>query len=80
MPVEDQTAVREWLAEFIEREGIEYDKLSQGQKFMLMHEIPCSIRCFRVGGPVDVRRGEPCPECGAVEPLLTSWEIIPLPV
>lgn len=27
-------------------------------------EHPCSIRCWRVGGSVDVPKGSPCPECG----------------
>jgi hypothetical protein len=77
---DDHTAARAWLAEFIERNGIKYEELSQSQKFLLMREIPCSIRCWRVGVSIPTRPGQPCDECGKVEPLKTSWEIIPLPV
>jgi hypothetical protein len=33
-----------------------------------LRSLPCSVRCWHVGGPVDVAPGEPCPECGTVEP------------
>jgi len=45
--------------------GIDWEALTHGQQFMVLKEVvPCSIRCSRVGGPVDVKLGEACPECG----------------
>jgi hypothetical protein len=77
---DDDLAAREWLARWLDRNHIKYDSLTQAQKFLLMREIPCSIRCWRVGGPVDVKPGEKCSECGHEEPKPTAWERIPLPV
>lgn len=55
---------REWLAAFIEAERIDYDALTLAEKALLASIVPCSIRCWRIGMPVDVRPGEKCPECG----------------
>jgi len=77
MPNED-FAAREWLGRWLERNHIDWDTLTKAQQFLLTREIPCSVRCWRVGGPVDVRAGDPCSECGKIEPKPTAWDVIPL--
>lgn len=77
---EDDLAARKWLGEWLDKNHIDWDTLSPAQRFLLTREIPCSIRCWRVGGPVTVKPGDPCSECGKVEPKPTFWEHIPLPV
>jgi len=79
MPDED-LAAREWLAKWLDRHGLVWDTLTKAQQFLLMSEIPCSIRCWRVGGSVDVKPGEVCDECGKTQPKLTFWEQLPFPV
>jgi hypothetical protein len=80
MPNDENLAAREWLQKFIEDNQIDYDALSPSQRFLLMREIPCNIRCWRVGGAVTTVGGEPCPECGSPVPKPTAWDKIPLPV
>jgi hypothetical protein len=63
-----------WLDGYLEANGIDWDKLTKGEQFKITMLVPCSIRCFRVGGAVDVKPGEECPECGKERPLLTVWE------
>lgn len=77
---QDDLAAREWLAKWLERQGIQWDNLTAAQQFLAAREIPCSIRCWRVGGPVDVKPGDVCPECGQEVPKPTCWEMIPLRV
>lgn len=76
----DQVEASKWLMVFLEKNAIDWTSLSQAQKFLLMREIPCPIRCWRVGGPVDVQPGEVCPECGSTVPKQTFWEKLPLKV
>lgn len=33
---------------------------------------PCSVRCWRVGAQVPTKPGEPCVECGRIEPGLAT--------
>lgn len=73
---EEQLAARKWLAEHLEREGIKWDSLSKAQQFQMVMQIPCHIRCFRCGEPVDVTPGEECPECGKPRPKLSQWDHI----
>jgi hypothetical protein len=80
MAENDQAAAQEWLAGWLERHHVVWDELSPAQRFLLAREIPCSVRCWRVGGPVDVKPGDKCSECGKLEPLPSFWEMIPLPV
>ena len=74
---ESDLPAREWLRGFLDHHGIKWDTLTKAQQFLMTREIPCTIRCWRVGGPVDVRPGEECSECGKPVPLKTSWELIP---
>jgi len=64
----------QWLAGYLEANNFDWDKLTKGEQFKVTMLVPCSIRCFRVGGPVDVKPGQACPECGHERPLLTVWE------
>lgn len=66
----------EWMADFCQTNGIAWQKLTKGQQFQLGMRIPCNIRCFRVGGPVDVEPGKPCPECGQRQPTKTRYDHI----
>jgi len=57
----------EWLAKYCVDNGIDPNKLSKAERFQLSMEIPCTVRCFRVGGYVNpMEVGEKCPECGRV--------------
>lgn len=64
----------EWVAGYLEANELDWDKLTNAEQFRVTMHVPCNIRCFRVGGAVGVKPGEPCPECGKPRPLLTSWE------
>lgn len=64
----------QWLDGYLEANGIDWEKLTKGERLKLTMHIPCNIRCWRVGGPVEVKPGESCPECGLERPLLTVWE------
>jgi len=41
--------------------------------FYLSRLVPCTIRCWRVGGPVTLSNDGVCPECGATWHT-TLWE------
>lgn len=56
----------EWVAELCEREGLDWEALTKAEQFQITMMVPCPIRCFRVGGPVDVEPGERCPGCGKI--------------
>ena len=68
----------EWVHKLCQEREIDWSKLTAGQRTQITMLVPCTIRCWRVGGPVDVRPGEDCSECGRHVELLTSWEKIPL--
>ena len=70
----------EWLDAHCKEQGIDWEKLTLGERFKVTMHIPCSIRCFRVGVPVPVAPGEKCDECGKYVPLQTSWEKLPLEI
>lgn len=76
----EQQAAKEWLAHLLEKHQIDWDKLTPAQRLMLTRHIPCFIRCWRVGGPVDVKPGEVCSECGQKQVVPTFWEKLPLGV
>lgn len=76
----DDLEAREWLGAWLERRGFDWEKLTPAERFLLTREIPCFIRCWRVGVAVDVKPGERCSECGKLCPKPTFWEKLPLPV
>jgi hypothetical protein len=64
-----------WVNDFCVNQGITWDKLTPGQQFSVLRAVPCTVRCARIGEPVEVAPGEDCPECGKPHPpLLTQWE------
>lgn len=62
----DPDQAQRWVADLCEREGLDWEKLTKGEQFRITVMVPCPIRCFQVGGPVDVEPGERCPECGKI--------------
>jgi hypothetical protein len=56
--------VGEFLKEKCQEFGVKWEDLTAGQRFQMAMLVPCTLRCFRVGGAVDVKLGEKCPECG----------------
>jgi hypothetical protein len=77
--------VEQWLGRFCDEHDLQWEALSKGQQFQLMMRVPCTIRCFRIGGAVDpMRVGDRCPECGRpheedpFEPK-TFWERLDSP-
>jgi len=57
----------EWIDEFCRDNGIDWLSLTDAERVQVARRVPCRIRCWRVGGPVDVSLGHRCPECGRVE-------------
>lgn len=66
-------SAEEWLEKYCDTNAIDWDKATPVERFKLTMQVPCHIRCFRVGCPVS-RRGEACPECGRKTTLPTVWE------
>ncbi len=66
------------LEEQLAKHGIDWNKLTPGERFQLTREIPCWLRCWRVGVAIPCKPGDVCPECGKTQDKLTSWEKIPL--
>jgi hypothetical protein len=66
----------EWVAAFCKEHDLDWSKLDISDRRAITRAIPCNIRCWRVGEPVETVRGEPCPECGTPVPKLTAWEKI----
>lgn len=64
----------EWVEGYLETNHIGWDTLTKGEQFQITMLVPCSIRCFRIGGAVAVEPGEECTSCGKPRPLLTVWE------
>ena len=74
MPTLPDEAAVAWLSKLVADRGLDWDKLTAGQQLSLTREIPCSIRCWRIGEPVTTTPGKPCPECGQMVPLPTAWD------
>lgn len=68
-----------WLTNYCLDHDIDWTKLSKAELFQLSMIVPCTIRCFRIGGSVEVSLGEKCPECGKVHnppPRVTKYDVI----
>lgn len=70
----DTRRAQEWLLALCKEHGVEWDGLDKSTQNGLVRSIPCNVRCWRVGGPVDTTPGEPCVECGRPVPVQTLWE------
>jgi hypothetical protein len=62
-----------WLEQYAIAKGIDLDALSPAEWFIIAMQVPCAIRCWRVGLSIDVPPNEPCPECGKVY-VYTKWD------
>jgi hypothetical protein len=51
-----------WLDAFLDERKIDREKLTKGDWFLLTREIPCTIRCWRIGVPVDCGKLNPIPD------------------
>lgn len=56
-------AAEAWIRDYCERRGLNPDALSLGEQLRLAMQVPCTIRCWRVGDAVILENGR-CPECG----------------
>ena len=64
-----------WVEAFLKAHSLDLlEDLSIPDRRFVVRSIPCNLRCWRVGEPVDTKPGEPCPECGKTVPLPTAWE------
>lgn len=66
----------EWVATYCEKYGLKWEELSIPEKRGILMSIPCTVRCWRVGEPVEGEPGEPCDECGRPHPIPTAWDRI----
>ena len=55
------------------KKKVDLDTLTGGQWFVVAMQVPCSIRCWRVGVSIPVGLNETCPECGKVN-AYTVWD------
>lgn len=69
-------AAEKWAEGFLERRGLKPEDLSASDWFQVARLVPCHIRCWRVGGPVDVKPGDKCPECGKLCPTPTRYDLL----
>lgn len=67
-------AAEAWVNKFLARNGLKPEELTSGDWLAIAHKVPCTIRCWRIGSPVDVKPGNKCPECGKLHPVPTRYE------
>jgi len=65
-----------WLDTYIAAKEMDRDRLTKADWFLLTREVPCEIRCWRIGEAVEVSPGESCPECGKMRPAPSVWDRI----
>jgi hypothetical protein len=75
----EPTPAQLWVMQFCEANQLVWDELSPFEKLQVTRQVPCKVRCWRVGAPVDTTPGEPCPECGQMVPTPTVWEHVTNP-
>lgn len=63
-----------WIEAHIAAKGLDKDTLTKADWFLLSREVPCEIRCWRIGEPVYIAPGEVCPECGKLRPAPSVWD------
>ena len=71
---------REWLDAWLKKHGLDWETMTHAERFKATGQIPCAIRCWRVGVPTGAKPGERCDECGRMQDKPTFWEKLPLPV
>ena len=65
-------AAAEWLEAYAIENKIDLDSLSGGEWFIISTQVPCAIRCWRVGVSIEVEPNQECPECGKVN-VVSPW-------
>lgn len=65
----------QWVTAYVKEVGLKTEDLSPAQWFIVAMQVPCAIRCWRVGVSIRVAPGQPCPECGKVNNA-TYWDIL----
>lgn len=70
----DQVTAEQWIVDYLKARDLEWEGLTPAERFRITMQVPCQIRCFRVGVAIDVQPGEKCPECGKERPVLTRYE------
>lgn len=67
----------EWVSNYLKTHELHWENFTPAERFRLMTCIPCKIRCYRIGEPVDVEYGKACPECGKINKTRPSrYEIL----
>jgi len=67
--------IEEWVEKLCRREGIKPEDLTLTQWQIIALKIPCTIFCWRVRGPAEVKDGV-CTLCGHENPANTVWDRI----
>jgi len=70
----DQDLAMQWVHARCGELGVVWSQLDGRAQREITREIPCRIRCWRVGVPVDTQPGNPCEECGSPVPIPSLWE------
>lgn len=72
----DTDEVDRWIEDFLRKNRLDWESLSDRDRGIIVRRIPCTIRCWRIGDAVEVEPGKPCPECGRPhEPEVAGrWE------
>lgn len=65
MTADEQMAFEAWIHDKCRSLDVEWNALTPVERSQIMQGVPCTIRCWRVGVPIDVKDGEKCSECGA---------------
>lgn len=76
MTPEEEAKVQEWLKEHLVAGKVDPNNLTAGQWLQISRVIPCQLRCWRIGAPVDVKPGSYCPECGRFYPKTSRYELL----
>jgi len=78
--------VESWLEQYCRWQRLDWQKLSSPEKSQVLRQVPCTLRCWRIGDAVDGQLGKPCVECGfPIKDLLlkdpeTVWALLDSPI
>jgi hypothetical protein len=78
---ENETETVAWLEENLKAKKAAWKKAASvgsfptpNERTEIMASVPCHIRCWKSGGPVSVRQGHTCPNCGRESALRSVWD------
>lgn len=66
----------QWVLAYCAEHDLDWDSLTAGEQTRVTMQIPCNIRCWRVGVSIETKPGKACPECGRPVPLPTAWDLV----